>query len=143
MLALTTSILINGRLAELSLQRIESQTGLVLSREIKTPNISSKGKLLPRTAQVSAALLLETPLETKASTNKTSTTMSASTSVAEAHFGGIDDRDEELLASVTKTLPPLDWRWSKDAGHLRIDVNTTDIVSFSFLKELCTENNNE
>ncbi|KAF7317950.1 S5A-REDUCTASE domain-containing protein [Mycena kentingensis (nom. inval.)] len=37
---------------ELSLQRIEAQTSLLLSREITTPNIASKGKLLPRTALI-------------------------------------------------------------------------------------------
>jgi len=42
---------------ELALQRIEAQTGLVLSRNIGTPNIASKGKLLPRTVQVPAAML--------------------------------------------------------------------------------------
>ncbi|KAF8966944.1 pre-RNA processing PIH1/Nop17-domain-containing protein [Flammula alnicola] len=44
-------------LVELALQRIEAQTGLALSRNIGTPNISSKGKLLPRTVQVPSALL--------------------------------------------------------------------------------------
>lgn len=49
------------------MQRIETQTGLVLSREVKTPNIASKGKLLPRTVQVPASLLLETPTENQSS----------------------------------------------------------------------------
>jgi len=42
---------------ELALQRIEAQSGIVLSRNIGTPNIASKGKLLPRTVQVPAAML--------------------------------------------------------------------------------------
>ncbi|KAJ7434070.1 pre-RNA processing PIH1/Nop17-domain-containing protein [Mycena latifolia] len=37
---------------ELALQRIEAQTSLVLSRQISTPNIASKGKLLPRTVLI-------------------------------------------------------------------------------------------
>ncbi|KAF4611452.1 hypothetical protein D9613_003812 [Agrocybe pediades] len=41
---------------ELALQRIEEQTHLTLSRTIGTPNILSKGKLLPRTVQIPAAL---------------------------------------------------------------------------------------
>ncbi|KAJ7058273.1 pre-RNA processing PIH1/Nop17-domain-containing protein [Mycena amicta] len=41
---------------ELSLQRVEAQTSLVLSREIATPNIASKGKLLPRTAVIPSVL---------------------------------------------------------------------------------------
>ncbi|CAA7261955.1 unnamed protein product [Cyclocybe aegerita] len=44
-------------LVELALQRIEAQTGLSLSRNIATPNIASKGKLLPRTVQIPASLL--------------------------------------------------------------------------------------
>ncbi|KIM41697.1 hypothetical protein M413DRAFT_27292 [Hebeloma cylindrosporum] len=44
-------------LVELALQRIEAQSGLALSRNIGTPNIASKGKLLPRTVQVPAAML--------------------------------------------------------------------------------------
>jgi len=42
---------------ELALQRIEAQSGLTLSRSIGTPNIASKGKLLPRTVHVPASLL--------------------------------------------------------------------------------------
>ncbi|KAJ7041272.1 pre-RNA processing PIH1/Nop17-domain-containing protein [Mycena alexandri] len=41
---------------ELGLQRIEAQTSLVLSRQISTPNIASKGKLQPRTAHIPASL---------------------------------------------------------------------------------------
>ncbi|KAF7320799.1 Rho GTPase activating protein 22 [Mycena chlorophos] len=41
---------------ELSLQRIEAQTSLVLSRQVATPNIASKGKLEPRTALIPSAL---------------------------------------------------------------------------------------
>ncbi|PBK71822.1 hypothetical protein ARMSODRAFT_954613 [Armillaria solidipes] len=39
-------------LIELALQRIEVQSGLVLSRRISTPNIASKGKLGPREVTV-------------------------------------------------------------------------------------------
>ncbi|KAF8235054.1 hypothetical protein L208DRAFT_1451461 [Tricholoma matsutake] len=43
-------------LVELALQRLEAQTSLVLSRQIGTPNIASKGKLLPRTVSMPAFL---------------------------------------------------------------------------------------
>ena len=43
-------------LLELALQRIEAQTTLVLSRQIATPNIASKGKPQSRRALVSGAL---------------------------------------------------------------------------------------
>ncbi|KAJ7670525.1 pre-RNA processing PIH1/Nop17-domain-containing protein [Mycena rosella] len=45
---------------ELALQRIEAQTPLLLSRQISTPNIASKGKLLPRTVLIPAAFLAAT-----------------------------------------------------------------------------------
>ncbi|KAJ6524476.1 PIH1 family [Mycena capillaripes] len=41
---------------ELALQRIEAQTSLVLSRQISTPNIASKGKLLPRTVLIPSSV---------------------------------------------------------------------------------------
>ncbi|KAJ4500648.1 pre-RNA processing PIH1/Nop17-domain-containing protein [Lentinula lateritia] len=41
---------------ELSIQRIEAQTKLVLSRQIGTPNIAAKGKLQPRTVSIPSLL---------------------------------------------------------------------------------------
>ncbi|KAJ3783781.1 pre-RNA processing PIH1/Nop17-domain-containing protein [Lentinula aff. detonsa] len=41
---------------ELSLQRIEAQTELSLSRQIGTPNIAAKGKLQPRTVSIPSVL---------------------------------------------------------------------------------------
>ncbi|KAJ3813130.1 pre-RNA processing PIH1/Nop17-domain-containing protein [Lentinula aff. lateritia] len=41
---------------ELSIQRIEAQTQLVLSRQIGTPNIAAKGKLQPRTVSIPSLL---------------------------------------------------------------------------------------
>ncbi|KJA14573.1 hypothetical protein HYPSUDRAFT_150220 [Hypholoma sublateritium FD-334 SS-4] len=129
-------------LVELSLQRIESKTGLILSREVKTPNISSKGRLFPRTAQVPAALLLETPL---AATSPTGTLpVSVSSLVAKPSIEVLPVADNEIpinihpvaQAKVHETtelkasLPPLDWCWSKDqGGRLRIEVNVPDITS--------------
>ncbi|KAN0079982.1 pre-RNA processing PIH1/Nop17 domain containing protein [Tylopilus felleus] len=46
---------------ELAFQRIEAQTTLVLSRQISTPNIASKGKPQSRRALVSKALYLPGP----------------------------------------------------------------------------------
>ncbi|PPR02838.1 hypothetical protein CVT24_002235 [Panaeolus cyanescens] len=43
-------------LVELALQRIESQSGLLLSRTIGTPNILCKGKLTPRTVTIPKSL---------------------------------------------------------------------------------------
>ncbi|KAF8824435.1 hypothetical protein HHX47_DHR8000178 [Lentinula edodes] len=45
-----------GNKLELSVQRIEAQTQLVLSRQIGTPNIAAKGKLQPRTVSIPSLL---------------------------------------------------------------------------------------
>ncbi|KAJ3553047.1 hypothetical protein NM688_g3826 [Phlebia brevispora] len=47
-------------LVELGLQRIEAQHSLLLSRQLGTPNIASKGKLQPRSALVPLILYPET-----------------------------------------------------------------------------------
>lgn len=43
-------------LVELALQHIQSQSGIALSRDMRTPNIASKGKLARRTALVPRVL---------------------------------------------------------------------------------------
>ncbi|KAL1937432.1 hypothetical protein VTO73DRAFT_13768, partial [Trametes versicolor] len=48
-------------LVELAFQRIETQYGVQLSRQIGTPNIAAKGKLAPRTVSVPTALLAPAP----------------------------------------------------------------------------------
>jgi len=46
-------------LIELAFQRVEAQWGILLSRQIGTPNIASKGKLQPRTVSIPVALYPE------------------------------------------------------------------------------------
>ncbi|KAH9846583.1 pre-RNA processing PIH1/Nop17-domain-containing protein [Lenzites betulinus] len=48
-------------LVELAFQRIETQYGVQLARQISTPNIASKGKLAPRSVLVPTALLTPAP----------------------------------------------------------------------------------
>ncbi|KAF8954426.1 pre-RNA processing PIH1/Nop17-domain-containing protein [Flammula alnicola] len=125
-------------LVELALQRIEAQTGLALSRNIGTPNISSKGKLLPRTVQVPSALL---PALTGA---PSSSSLSSSKSTANApKLTGSNapliqeiSTDERAANGSTRTHTgsahdehPLDWSWTKDdASRLRIDVNVPGLT---------------
>ncbi|THG97205.1 hypothetical protein EW026_g4762 [Hermanssonia centrifuga] len=47
---------LSNTFSELGLQRIEAQYSLLLSRQLGTPNITSKGKLLPRNVLVPLAL---------------------------------------------------------------------------------------
>ncbi|KAG9015633.1 hypothetical protein FRB90_004671 [Tulasnella sp. 427] len=49
-------------LTEIALERVEDRSGLTLSREIATPNIPSKGTLLPRTVSIPTALPAPKPL---------------------------------------------------------------------------------
>ncbi|TFK83862.1 hypothetical protein K466DRAFT_655013 [Polyporus arcularius HHB13444] len=56
-------------LIELAFQRIEAQYSLLLSRQIGTPNIASKGKLKPRTVLVPTTLLQRSSASSTASTS--------------------------------------------------------------------------
>ncbi|CCM03227.1 uncharacterized protein FIBRA_05352 [Fibroporia radiculosa] len=57
-------------LIELAFQRIEAQHGVLLSRQIGTPNIRSKGELLSRTVLIPAALFPENSPARKTSDSK-------------------------------------------------------------------------
>lgn len=62
-----SSFLLSSPRPELALQRIEAQTGIILSRQIGTPNIRAKGNLHPREVLVPADLYpLDHPLHGKA-----------------------------------------------------------------------------
>ncbi|KAJ7619406.1 pre-RNA processing PIH1/Nop17-domain-containing protein [Roridomyces roridus] len=87
---------------ELALQRIEAQTGLVLSRHISTPNIASKGKLSPRNVLIPAAFL------------------SPSTPLIEEIT---DVPKKGILKATTKPAARPTWRWLKTpTGSIEITI---------------------
>ncbi|KAF8964816.1 pre-RNA processing PIH1/Nop17-domain-containing protein [Flammula alnicola] len=113
-------------LIELSLQRIEAQTGLVLSRDIRTPNISSKGKLLPRTAQFTESTEQRSALQERSGPddNVAASSESSTTGKGEANVTTLASKEEDRTATI-----PLDWSWTKDdVGRLRIEVHVPGLT---------------
>ncbi|KAF8171301.1 pre-RNA processing PIH1/Nop17-domain-containing protein [Pholiota molesta] len=139
-------------LIELSIQRIEAQAGLILSRDIRTPNISSKGKLGPRTVEVPASLFLETPLASTTSSAPKLDVLASPTETADKTeiqspsmevnllkqpldpSASTTDGDDVLSPLVpvsdATTSPALDWSWTKDDnGKLRIEIQLPGLTS--------------
>lgn len=97
-------------LVELAIQRIEAQSNLPLSRHIATPNIASKGKLLPRTVNIPSALLKEDPISKKPL-------------IQELPDDDAKPTPKGILkrSSPRPTSLPLEWSWSRlDSGSLNI-----------------------
>ncbi|RDB23507.1 PIH1 domain-containing protein 1 [Hypsizygus marmoreus] len=129
---------------ELALQRLEAQTSFVLSRQIGTPNIASKGKLAPRTVFIPSFLAPAAagqPLpssSTKTATTKpliqevTSANISASTSTSTTKPKGI----LKATSSPAPNLPPVPksqqrsrptWTWSKEDSKLKIVITVPSL----------------
>lgn len=106
---------------ELALQRIEAQASLMLSREIGTPNIASKGKLTPRTVSIPSFLSPESSQNLIEEVAKHTPAPSSSTS-----------KPKSILKTKQPTLrPPYStptWKWSKEGSALRIVVNVPALV---------------
>ncbi|EDR09406.1 uncharacterized protein LACBIDRAFT_293894 [Laccaria bicolor S238N-H82] len=98
-------------LVELAIQRIEAQSNIPLSRQIATPNIASKGKLLPRTVNIPSTLLKEDPISKKPLIQELPTD-----DHAKPNPKGILKRSSPRPNSL-----PLEWSWSRlDSGTLNI-----------------------
>ncbi|KAF5314402.1 hypothetical protein D9619_011814 [Psilocybe cf. subviscida] len=142
-------------LIELALQRIEAQTGFPLSRNIGTPNITSKGKLLPRTVRVPAALfpaLTGAPSQAKQEKapplieEVTDTASNAGASASADPLPGLRGILNKSSGTPTNgrqpakaAVPPsggdatgpLAWSWQKDdKGRLRVDVRVPGLTTF-------------
>ncbi|KAJ7778406.1 pre-RNA processing PIH1/Nop17-domain-containing protein [Mycena metata] len=108
---------------ELALQRIEAQTSLVLSRQISTPNIASKGKLQPRTVHIPSSLstvtAAKTPLiEEIENITSPSVTTGAVNDMQSAKGKGI----LKPTAGTAASRPT--WSWSKTpAGAIEITIS--------------------
>ncbi|KAF8627597.1 hypothetical protein AX17_006169 [Amanita inopinata Kibby_2008] len=143
-------------LIELALQRVEAQTSLVLSRQIGMPNITSKGKLTPRTVRIPSEIFTRLgttpPSSSSISTSPTSTPGSAPVPkkplIEEITPGGkgkastsFDGKLKGILKSGPKpvrpspastdayptNLPPV-WKWAKDSGRLRITIAVPNLT---------------
>ncbi|KAG7087489.1 hypothetical protein E1B28_013451 [Marasmius oreades] len=129
-------------IVELALQRIEAQTGLVLSRELGTPNIASKGKLEPRSVSLPSFLAQNVVLNAPSSgvTNKPlieeipspAPTTSKSASDQSAKPKGILKKNLVAEASTERRLSeqlPLDWSWAFQNDQIRISISVPHLVS--------------
>lgn len=91
---------------ELALQRIEAQTPFALSREIGTPNIAAKGKLLPRTVQLPQSLLS-----------------------APSSKPLIEEIPKGILKGFSSSgSSRLTWTWANHDGQLEISVSVPKLV---------------
>ncbi|KAF8621471.1 hypothetical protein AX15_007764 [Amanita polypyramis BW_CC] len=135
-------------LIELALQRIEAQALLLLSRKIGTPNISSKGKLTPRTVHVPSELFErlgkkgQFPPSQVPSTSASITSQGPKKPIIEeiaseekpSSFDGrlkgilksgssasISVQNPKLLHTSPSNFPPI-WRWSKEDDRLHITI---------------------
>ncbi|KAJ6463336.1 hypothetical protein C8R45DRAFT_841164 [Mycena sanguinolenta] len=106
-------------LLQLALQRIEAQTSLVLSRQISTPNIASKGKLHPRT------VLIPSVVPTAPNKRPLIEEISPSAPVA------VNDKNAPVKGILKSNAPPSTatpgvrptWSWSKSAsGSIEITI---------------------
>ncbi|KAI0651258.1 pre-RNA processing PIH1/Nop17-domain-containing protein [Trametes meyenii] len=117
-------------LIELSFQRIETQWGIQLARQIGTPNIASKGKLAPRSVVVPSALLSPArvdlpPTGAKPLIEEVSGTVATAPKgiLKGASSNGAGDGGEE----ETPLVPSLSWSKTED-GRLRIVLSAPRIT---------------
>uniref|UniRef100_A0A0W0FFJ2 PIH1 N-terminal domain-containing protein n=1 Tax=Moniliophthora roreri TaxID=221103 RepID=A0A0W0FFJ2_MONRR len=122
---------------ELSLQRIEAQTGLLLSRNIGTPNIAAKGKLEPRTVSIPSFLA---PTSSSDAKKKPLIEEIASTepesvkppSKPKGILKGVQQSSSSALASASAPRAqqkPLQWSWSKQNDQIHLSISVPRLVS--------------
>jgi hypothetical protein len=143
----SASLLFKYSLPELALQRVEARSSIPLSRQIGTPNIRSKGSLLPRTVLIPPALYppghpqrsaFDAHLEAKKNKKlveeiepaqppkgilKKTTKSHASTVSGEADASG------EKEVPLDAELPA--WTWSRDETGLKIRIQVPTVVRVS------------
>ena len=129
MLQLQQRTITNNYDIEIALQRIETQTPLVLSRQIGTPNISAKGKLAQRTVTIPSFLA----------------TAPAPRAIAEAptpvvtkplieEISPNQPKKGILKPSTATPSAALGWKWEKQTdGRIKIVVSLPEIVGRSDL----------
>ncbi|KAG2076446.1 hypothetical protein BDR04DRAFT_1089555 [Suillus decipiens] len=105
---------------ELALQRVESHTSLLLSRQIGTPNIASKGKPMSRQVHVPGLLFPPSHPHHKSDT-RTTLIQELASPVATASTPTV----KEILKSVAPT-----WSWTptKDQRKIRFMINVPNLT---------------
>ncbi|KAJ7141831.1 pre-RNA processing PIH1/Nop17-domain-containing protein [Mycena crocata] len=103
--------------------RIEAQSALVLSRQISTPNIASKGKLLPRTVLIPSSFLPPSSTPKKPLIEEVPPSDVAHNANESRPAKGI--LKPSPITPPTATAPPTNptWSWSKSAsGSIEIAI---------------------
>lgn len=130
---------------ELAFQRIETQYGVQLSRQIGTPNIAAKGKLAPRTVSVPTALLApapslapsRSPLSVDAPPIKPGKPLIEEVSAPALAEKGILKAKSASDSEKAKTVvPSLSWTKTDD-GRLRIALGVPHLVCLSLYRVPC------
>jgi len=119
---------------ELAFQRIETQWGLLLSRQIGTPNIKSKGELHPRTVLIPAALF---PGDQPAGSSVGQSGRNPSKNLVEEITTpsgtqkpqGILKRADTAVANPTdpSAVPSPEFSWSKGEDGLKVYLRVPDL----------------
>ncbi|KAK7055214.1 PIH1 domain-containing protein 1 [Favolaschia claudopus] len=115
---------------ELALQRIEAQTSLVLSRQISTPNIASKGKLLPRTVLIPSSIRTPATPPQRPLIEE----LPSANSKPESSTKGILKKTAATPVTSTPNTTKADptWRWSKNPnGSLEITITIPSLTRAS------------
>ena len=127
--------------SELAFQRIEAQYSLLLSRQIGTPNIASKGKVQSRSVLIPTSLYQNTSSDAKPAgkplIEELSTPTASSSSVKPSPLkgilktGSVTSPQTPLQTNSTRpqipNVPDLDWSRTDD-GRLRISLSVPHLV---------------
>jgi hypothetical protein len=115
---------------ELAFQRIEAQTSgsILLSRQIGTPNIASKGKLEPRTVQIPRVLY---PEGREVGGSGVDLGVSGGKGKGKQLIEEIEE-GKGILKTPTKpissTVEIPSWTWSKTSTKIKIIINVPKLV---------------
>jgi len=142
---------------ELAFQRIEAQTSgsILLSRQIGTPNIASKGKLEPRTVQIPKVLYPEGHPNRGAVGVGEVVDRVADVGIGAGVSGqgkvkgkklieeiGEGEKGKGILKTPTKSVSSTveipSWTWSKTSTKIKIIINVPKLVRPPFPSPLTT-----
>lgn len=124
----------------MAFQRIEAQTSgtILLSRQIGTPNIASKGKLEPRTVQIPNILYSEghsngksqalNNVPRKALIEEIKDPVEGPSRDQKGILKGTHSTPKHASKSINSLSAPF-WTWSKSNTKIRVVIDVPDLVS--------------
>ncbi|KAJ3993743.1 pre-RNA processing PIH1/Nop17-domain-containing protein [Lentinula boryana] len=131
---------------ELSLQRIEAQTQITLSRQIGTPNIAAKGKLQPRTVSIPSVLARPDPIRkplieeiTTQESSDSASTISLDVQKPKSILKNTSNKSTQMnavtsAAKYAKIGVTLTWSWCRtgdDSLQIQIEVPSVEKATIS------------